>query len=342
MSQAHRIGIGSIPKHYADYPTFARTAEQCGFDALSTGDSSTLWTDPFVTMAVAASVTERIGLSIVGSNPVTRHPVAAAAAMESIQLFSGGRFSYALGSGDSAVANIGRPRARLAEVEDYCRAVRDLTAGRTARFQERDLQLTWGAAAVPVLLCAEGPKTQELAGRVADGAVLYNGLTADVVTASLDRVRRGAEAAGRSLEELDLWWPVVFHLCEDAAEGLEAVTFSLAGTANRAFRHSLEDKLVPEPLRDGFRGLQSEYRSNRHQQLDDHAFNASLVAKYGLTTYLAERFAVVGPPEYCVERLLELFSFGVRHVSLSLLSQDLPSQLATMRHVADQVLPHLV
>jgi hypothetical protein len=171
--------------------------------------------------------------------------------------------------------------------------------------------------------------------------VLYNGLTRDVVEASLAALAGGAAASHRSLDELDLWWPIVFQLCDDIDAGVEAVKFSLAGTANRAFRHSLHDKLVPERFHAGFRDLQQRYRSSHHQQLGDHHHNAALVDTYGLTEYLASRFAVIGPPEACVERIAEIRSYGVRNIMLSILSQTLPQQIDTMRIIADKVLPFL-
>jgi 5,10-methylenetetrahydromethanopterin reductase len=334
-----RFGIGCIPSDYRDYVEWVQTAEAMGFDSIGTGDSSTLWTDPFVTLTVAAQHTRHVELGVQGTNPVTRHPVAAAAAMESLQLVADGRFRYALGSGDSAVANIGRPRAKIAEVEEYGRAVQGLCAGRTVTYQGQSLHLRWAGRIVPVLLCAEGPRSQRLAGRFADGVVLYNGITQDVVHASLDNIKAGAEEAGRDVDDLAIWWPVVFHLCSNISEGIEAIKFSLAGTANRAFRYSLSDKLVPEHLHAGFRGLQSEYQSSRHQQLGDHDWNASLVDKYGLTDYLVRRFAIVGPPELCVERLQELAGYGVTNVSLSLLSRDLRGQMDSMRRIARDVFP---
>jgi 5,10-methylenetetrahydromethanopterin reductase len=336
-----RFSVGCIPATYEHYVEWVRAAEAAGFDSIGTGDSSTLWNDPFVTLAVAAQHSERVELSLQGTNPLTRHPVVAAAAMESLQLLSGGRFRYGLGSGDSAVANIGRPRASLAEVEEYGRAVQGLCAGRTVSWQGQDLALSWGGRPVPVLLCAEGPRTQRLAGRFADGAVLYNGISEEVVTASLAALAEGAAESGRRLEDLDLWWPVVFHLCPDVSEGVEAVKFSLAGTANRAFRHSLSAKLVPEELHAGFRGLQAEYRSSEHQQLGRHAGNAALVDRYGLTDYLVRRFAVIGPPEHCIEQLGRLAGYGVRNVSLSLLSRDLPGQIDSMGEIGRSVLPAL-
>lgn len=336
-----RFEIGSIPKDYRHYPEWVRMAESTGFDGVGTGDSSNLWADPFVTLTIAAQHSRRLQLSVAGTNPLTRHPVAAAAAMESVQALSGGRFRYALGSGDSAVANIGQPRAKMAEVDAYARAVRGLCAGETVTYQGQSLQMSWAVQSVPVHLCAEGPRTQYLAGQMADGAVLYNGLTREVVERSIATVRKGALEAGRDPDSVSLHWIAVFQLCDDMEQGVEAVKFSLAGTANRAFRHSLHDKMVPEHLHAGFRGLQAEYQSSRHQQLGDHSFNAALLDKYGLTDYLVNRFAIIGSPRHCAERLNELASWGVSNISLSILSQDLQEQMRSMRVIADQVFPHV-
>jgi 5,10-methylenetetrahydromethanopterin reductase len=181
---AMRVGIGCLPTDFVEYRDWVRAAEAFGFDRLGTGDSTTLWADPFVALGFAATQTTSIELTVTGTNPVTRHPVASAGAIESVQILSGGRCSYALGSGDSSVANISHARSSLAEVEEYGRAVRDLCAGRVASYRGAELHMRWATQPVPVLLCAEGPKTQVLAGQFADGAVLYNGITEEVVTAS--------------------------------------------------------------------------------------------------------------------------------------------------------------
>jgi 5,10-methylenetetrahydromethanopterin reductase len=336
-----QFGVGCIPSNYEHYVGWVRAAEETGFREVGTGDSPGLWTDPFVTLALAATNTRDIRLSVVGTNPVTRHPLTAASAIESVQLLSGGRCRYALGSGDSSVATIGHRRADLSEVERYGRAVQELCRGGTAEYDGHEIRLRWAAAPVPVYLCAEGPKTQALAGRFADGAVLYNGITEDVVRASVAQIEKGAMEAGRQAGDLDLSWTVIFHLTDDVAAGVDAIKLSLAGTANRAFRHSLTDKLVPERFQAGFRSLQQEYKSTHHQQLDDHSWNASLVDRYGLTDYLANRFAIVGPPGLCIERLLELESYGISRITLSLISRDLPGQIETMRRLANAVFPSI-
>ena len=332
-----RFGVGAIPGDYRSFTEWARCVERSGFDVIGTGDSSTLWADPFVTLTLAATVTERIGLAVIGTNPVTRHPVASAAAIASVQAISGGRCSYVLGSGDSAVANIGRGRARLAELEEYGRAVQRLAAGAPCTYRGVEMRMRWSSSCVPVHLCAEGPRTQRLAGRFADGAMLYNGVTRDVVDASVANVAAGAAEAGRSIDDVELWWPVVFVLSDDRDAGVDLARVSLAATANRAFRTALAEKLVPPELHDGFRGLQREYRSSHHQQAAA-SWNGALLDKYGLTEYLVERFAIVGPAHHCVDRLRELASWGVRNVTLSIPSLSLPEQLELLERIQDEVL----
>ncbi len=51
-----------------------------------------------------------------------------------------------------------------------------------------------------------------------------------------------------------------------------------------------------------------------------------LLDKFGLTDYLVRRFAIIGPPEVCVERLREIIGYGVRNISLSLLSRTCPAR----------------
>ena len=67
----------------------------------------------------------------------------------------------------------------------------------------------------------------------------------------------------------------------------------------------------------------------------------ALLDKYGLADYLIERFAVIGPPRHCAERLREIAALGVTHISLSILAQTMQEQMQSMRIVADEVFPHL-
>src|SRR5579875_253482 len=114
-----RIGTGTTVKDYNWYRRWLDVGEAAGFELLSTGDSQSLWGDPFVSLAVAAQVTARPRLGVVVSNPRTRHPAVAASALVALQQLSGGRMFFGVSSGDSALRNIGVRPATLAELESF-------------------------------------------------------------------------------------------------------------------------------------------------------------------------------------------------------------------------------
>src|SRR5260370_32337429 len=69
----------------------ARTAQEieaAGWDGMLVGDSQNLSGDPYVSLALAAAATTRIGLGTGVTNSVTRHAPAAATAITSGDLVS--------------------------------------------------------------------------------------------------------------------------------------------------------------------------------------------------------------------------------------------------------------
>jgi 5,10-methylenetetrahydromethanopterin reductase len=333
-----RFGTGTTVRDFGAYRQWLEVAERSGFDLLSTGDSQSLWADCYASMTFAATLTSRPALAVTVSNPMTRHPAVAASAAAAVQQVSGGRFHLWLASGDSALRNIGVRPATVAEIEAYAVAVRRLTAGDTAEWEGRELQLHWLASPVrvPVWLAAEGPATQRLAGRVADGVVLSNCLTAERLAAAVDNIAAGAAEAGRGMDEIEVWCMcnLVFAATED--EGIDSIASVLAGTANHVFRFTLEGKGVPDDLKARVRGLMSEYQSRHHAQPGVANPNNALIAKYGLRDYLAAQGTVAGPPDHCAARLREIAEVGVRNV---ILSQFVDDPLTWMRTFAEEVLP---
>ena len=332
------FGTGTTVRSFIAYREWLRVAEDCGFALLTTGDSQSLWADPFVSLAVAASETTRPRLGLTVSNPVTRHPAVVASSLAALQDLSGGRVAYGISSGDSALRNIGERPATVDELREFVVALRDLTETGSAVWRGRDLSLRWTTARTPIWLAAEGPRTQRLAGELADGVVLSNCLTAEAVERARTNIGEGARAAGRSLDDLELWWMVNVVPAATEAEGIESIRSILAGTANHVFRFTLEGKGVPDEHRAGLAALQREYDSRHHASPETAAANAALVDKYGLTEWLARQSTVAGPIEHCVDRLHEIAAAGVTRV---IVAQFLPDQLGFMRLLAERVLPEL-
>jgi 5,10-methylenetetrahydromethanopterin reductase len=341
MSTGLRFATGTTVKDFTVYREWLRIAEDCGFDMLTTGDSQSLWADPFTIMSVAADRTTRPRLAVTVSNPMTRHPAVAASACAAVQQISGGRFAFGVSSGDSALRNIGVRAAKVDEIGAYVTALRRLTAGEAVDWQGATLQLHWlgvDARPVPIWMAAEGPRTQHLAGRIADGVVLSNCLTRDAFDLATANIAEGAREAGRSIDDIEIWCMANIVLAPTEREGIDQITYVLAGTANHIYRFAMEGKGLPEHLVEPMRRLQAEYDSRHHAQRDtamSHS-NASLVDKYGLRDYLAPRSTVAGPPARCVERLHEIAENGPRNL---ILAQFVADPMDWMRTMASEVLP---
>jgi 5,10-methylenetetrahydromethanopterin reductase len=333
-----RFGTGTTIRRFDEYRRWLAAAEGHGFDMLTCGDSQSLWAECFSMMTFAATLSTRPDLAITVSNPMTRHPAVAASAAASVQQISGGRFHFGISSGDSALRNIGVRAATVGELEAYVVAVQRLTAGETIDWNGASVGLHWldDPVPVPVWLAAEGPRTQRMAGRVADGVILSNCLTKERLDVALEHLGAGAAEAGRRLEDIEIWHMCNLIFAPSEREGIEGIRSVLAGTANHVYRFTLEGKGLPEELKEPMRGLMSEYQSRHHAQPGRENPNNELLDKYGLRDYLARQGTIAGPPEHCIDRINEVASIGASNL---VVSQFMSDQYEWMRTFADQVLP---
>lgn len=184
--------------------SLARHAEARGLDSVWVseyrGEAVTL-------MALLAAGTERltIGSSIL---PIyTRSPPVLAATAASLNALAPGRVILGLGSSTERIIERwhGVPRRRaLRAMEDYVSAIRAILSGERAEtdgevyavrgFQLQDPRLA--APATPIYTAGLGRRGLELAGRVADGALL-NAYPVDHLPRIRSRVDAGSVAAGR-------------------------------------------------------------------------------------------------------------------------------------------------
>jgi len=310
VRSAPRFGIVFLPETLAGFGRLCREAEEHDFDWLGVADSRSVFRELYVALTIAALDTSRIRLGPLVTNPLTRHPVVTASAISSVDEVSGGRAVLGLGSGDSAIYTLGAPPATLAGLEEAVFTLGRLTSGEPVVHDEGRWQVHRSTRRVPVYLAAEGPRTLELAGRVADGVIVGLGLTADVIRLSLAAIERGARASGRALADLDVWWFAKSNVADTRREAIEPITMALAASANHAFRFTLEGKGVPAELHERIRGLQNAYDAHHHEIAG--AGNAGLVDRFGLADFLVDRFAVAGTPDDCVAQIRRAMDAGAR------------------------------
>jgi 5,10-methylenetetrahydromethanopterin reductase len=333
-----RFGTGTTVRDFSEYRRWLDIAEGTGFDLLTCGDSQSLWADCFTLMTFAATLTSRPDLAITVSNPCTRHPAVAASACAAVQQVSGGRFHFGMASGDSALRNIGVAPGSVQDLEDYMVAIQQMTAGHTTDWHGHDLALHWlpTPQRVPVWLAAEGPRTQRLAGRLADGVVLSNCLTPERLAVAMEHITAGAAEVGRSVDDIEIWHMCNLIFAPSEKDGIDQIRSVLAGTANHVFRFTLEGKGLPEELKEPMRQMMGEYQSRFHAHPGAHNPNEGLIDKYGLRDWLARQGTIAGTPEHCIERLHEVAGYGVHNL---IVSQFISDQYEWMRTFGDEVLP---
>ena len=157
-SDTIRFGINFLPNRATELVDWVKTAEDTGFDIAGIADSKSLYRDVYICEALAAVATRKIRIGTRVINPITRHPAIAACAAATMEELAPGRTMVGVGTGDSAVDNIGMRPSTRAELAEYIRALRELlTTGRTnftpkyAKEEQRgvytgeDVKLTWWA-----------------------------------------------------------------------------------------------------------------------------------------------------------------------------------------------------
>ena len=202
----------------------ASQAETDGWDGVVFVDSQNLRPDCFTTMAFALAATTRLKVSPGVTNPLTRHPAVAASAMAALHHESGGRVSYGIGRGDSALAYIGMAPCSVPHFERYVRSVKTFLDGGRVAFSDLGVDvdvagieslhlhdepteswLRWtggNAVGVPVEVVASGPKVIGVGGRHADIVTFTLGADPDRIRWGMESARAAAVDGGRDPDTL--------------------------------------------------------------------------------------------------------------------------------------------
>src|ERR687891_683614 len=213
---------------------FVRRAEELGFAAVWQADSR-LVREATVPMAAFAATTERIA---VGSGVIdiwTRNPARLASLFSTLDDLAPGRILAGLGAWwDPLAAKVGIARTRpLGVMREVVESLRALLRGdgpvtHDGAYVHLDgVELDYvhqerRAKQVPIYIGATGMRMMELAGEIADGAVLNYLVSPDYNRRALEALAAGANKAGRTLDDVDRPQLVVCSLDADREAALDA------------------------------------------------------------------------------------------------------------------------
>ena len=212
---------------------YARYAEERGFSAVWQAESR-LVREATVPMAAFLSVTDRIKVGSGVVNNWTRNPALLASTFATLDDLAPDRVILGIGAWwDPLARKVGIERARpLTAMRETITAVRALLGDEHVTFDGDFVHLDGveldyvhqerRAKNVPIYLGATGMKMMELAGEIADGALLNYLVSPAYNRTALEHLERGARAAGRTLDDVDRPQLVVCSLDEDRDRALDA------------------------------------------------------------------------------------------------------------------------
>jgi 5,10-methylenetetrahydromethanopterin reductase len=338
-----RFGVGMAPvEPLKKVVSVAKLAEDLGFESIVHADQRFSGEkDVFVTLAADALNTKTIKLGPCVSDPFCRIPAMLASAIASLDELSGGRSLLALGAGGSGFAQMHIEHTRVNEaLRETVAMIRGLFSGEAVDFDGRLYKLT-GARLnfevrpdIPILIASRSPRNLELAGEVADGAIIATYVSRAQLAFAVERVRAGARKAGRRVDDVRLISWVYTSISDDGRQAVENVrpfvTQALVNTSPVAYPAILEgfdDGLAPFLMKCramGGAGLETAYRDRTH-----------------LTDDVIKRFSVAGTAEDCIRKIDEITSFGISEIWLRCFSAPRSERdhEKVIRPFAEKVMP---
>jgi 5,10-methylenetetrahydromethanopterin reductase len=307
----------------------ARRAEGAGWDGVLVVDSQNLAGDAYVCLTAMALATKTIGIGTGVTNPVTRHPAVTASAIASIQRLSAGRAVLGIGRGDSALAHLGKAPARVNTFENYLSVLQSYLRGEKVPFEALEFNeqiapdvATLGLAdtpdasaikwlnerdiKVPVEVAATGPRVIETAATHADRVMLALGADTHRLSWGIETAQQAAKKAGRSIQ-LGAYINMVCHPDVSVARAL--VQGGLSTFARFSVMHGKVRGSISASQESVLNQLHKAYDMNEHTRSDSKQANI-------LTDEFIDQYAIVGPPEHCLNRLHELKSLGIDKVTI--------------------------
>ncbi|MBX3082146.1 MAG: LLM class flavin-dependent oxidoreductase [Anaerolineae bacterium] len=292
----------------AEYVKMAQAAEQAGFDQFWVSNDLFLRSSPVILTAVATATT-RIEIGTCILNPYSFDPAEMAMMAATLDELSGGRFNLGLGSGAASFLKwIGiDQQLPLTAVQETAQAMRALLMGERAAVAGKFLHWTDEAylrfkpqRPVPIYLGAMSPKMLQAIGAWADGGLPLLFPPEHYATV-LPYIRAGADAAGRSLDQIDIAACVWCSVSEDRAAAVDALSEKIA-----YYGHAMSPLIWSEL------GLTAADFAPLEQAVmveNDMAKAKALVTEPML------RIGIVGTPKELIQRLEALVAMGVKHLS---------------------------
>jgi len=301
-----RLGVafsGGLPP--ADIVECVKLAEALGYESAWVAEGH--GGDQFAILGACAVATRRIRLGTSISSVFVRSAPTIAMAAATVDQLSGGRFVLGLGSSHRVQVEpehgipFVQPTARLRDTIAIARAlVRDGAVshhGEVVAIERFDLWFPPRRSHIPIYVAALFPRLLELAGELADGALL-TWPTPGTIARAVEHVAIGARRARREPAAVEVASLIPCAVAETVAAAREAMRPAVAFYAGFFPRYN---RLLGEA------GFPDAVRAIKDAFDRDGRDAAALV----VPDALIDAVALAGPPDHCRERLAAYRAAGL-------------------------------
>ena len=293
-----KFGIEFLPNEPVDkIVKLVKLAEDVGFEYAWVTDHYDN-KNVYVTLGLVAEGTETIKIGPGVTNPYVRNPAITASAIATIDELSNGRATLGIGPGDKASFDaLGiewtKPVSTLKESIATMETLLSKEKTESGAFLK-------GVKAVqekvPIYMGAQGPMMLKTAGEISDG-VLINASNPKDFEAAIPLIKEGAEAGGKSINNVDVAAYTCCSIDDDAGKAVGAAKIVVAFIA----RGSPEPVLKRHGIDDAVAGKIAEF-------LGKGDFGGAIGA---VNDKLMDAFAVCGAPDDFIPKIEGLGEMGV-------------------------------
>ncbi len=332
-----KFSFGAKPKAPIQaFMNLVQLGEQLGYDSAWVPDQ-TFFPDPFVSMAMCATVTNDIELVLGVANPYTRHPAQVARAIATVDDVAPGRVALGYGAGNrkELIVPLGseqiNPLAHCREAVVLCQQLLkgDMLHHRSEYFIADGIELEMNPHPnIPVYIATRGPLIMQLAGELADTVVIGALISEAGVRYAMDNIAIGAERAGRSIDEIGRMLWITCHVTDKRDYWIEryrpSAAHILAGAPQAVFEAlSLSTDFMNE--------LKSVYLQG-----------GSAGSAYLIPDDLVLQLAAIGTPDDVTKQLQRAIALGINEIGILVNAPTVEESQQSMTRFAQEVMPNLM
>ena len=319
-----RFGIWFAPKNLLEVAHYCELAEQEGFDFVGITDGQMIWRDVYVALSLISQKTSRIKLGPWVTNPVTRDPTVTASAISTLNELSNNRAQMGIGIGGDSVETVSKKPAKLEDCKVALQLIKDLVAGKRIEWKNQKIRLASASGKIPIYWGAANPKSLKFGGQYADGVIISGWIDDEVLSSMREDALEGVKEAGRSTDEVELFFNTGCAVSDNPDEAIEAVRPYVA----YGCVYSTSTKI---------KGWDESKRQMIMEKYDMyHHFESTQPAGKYVPKEMIAKKSIAGTPDQCIDTIQKIIDNKITSFSLYPFGKDLNR---TIVRIGREILP---